>query len=83
MSELRYALRSLRRTPWYALTVIGEFEAGSPVIAVSQRAAKRYWPGQPAVGQTLTMGGRPFAVVGVVPDVRFRSLDAEPEGEVY
>jgi putative ABC transport system permease protein len=60
-----------------------ELEAGAPVIAVSLRAAQRYWPGQPAVGQTLTMKGRPFIVVGVVPEVRFRSLDAEPEGEVY
>jgi hypothetical protein len=60
-----------------------ELEAGSSIIAVSLRAAKRYWPGRPAVGQTLTMRGGPFAVVGVVPEVRFRSLDAEPEGEVY
>ena len=60
-----------------------ELERGSPVIAVSKRAAERYWPGQPALGQSLTYAGRPFTVVGVVQEIRYRSLDVEPEGEVY
>jgi putative ABC transport system permease protein len=60
-----------------------EFETGAPVLAVSRRAATRYWPDRPAVGQTLTRDGRAFAVVGVVGDIRYRSLDVEPGGEVY
>ncbi len=61
-----------------------ELETGAAVIVVSRRAGERYWPGQRPVGQTLTRtGGSPFTVVGVVPDVRFRSLDVDPRGEVY
>ena len=60
-----------------------ELERGAPVIAVSVRAAKRLWPRERAIGQTLLQRGRPFDVVGVVPDVRYRSLDVEPQGEIY
>ena len=60
-----------------------EFETGAKVLAVSRRTADRYWPGRSALGQTLLRDRKPYVVVGVVPDVRFRSLDVESGGEIY
>ena len=60
-----------------------EFEAGAPVLAISRRVAERYWPGRSALGQPLARDGKPYLVVGVVQDVRFRSLDVESGGEIY
>ena len=60
-----------------------EFESGAPLLAISRRVAERYWPGRSALGQTLARDGKPYVVVGVVQDVRFRSLDVESGGEIY
>ncbi|MEZ5315975.1 MAG: ABC transporter permease [Vicinamibacterales bacterium] len=60
-----------------------ELSAGRPVLAVSRTVAEAYFPGRRAVGETLRQDGRPFEIVGVVPDVRYRSLDSAPEGEIY
>jgi predicted permease len=60
-----------------------EFEGGAPVLAIGRRVAERYWPGRSALGQTLARDGKPYVVVGVVRDVRFRSLDVESGGEIY
>jgi predicted permease len=60
-----------------------EFVSGSPVIVVTETVARHYWPGRRAVGQSLLNNGREYAVVGVVPDARFMSLDLEPQGEIY
>jgi hypothetical protein len=60
-----------------------ELSTGAPVIAVSHRVARLYWPGHRALDQTLVNKGRAFTVVGVVPDARFMSLDTDPQGEIY
>lgn len=60
-----------------------ELSAGAPVVAVSKRVARLYWPGRRALGETLLNKGRGFTVVGVVPDARFMSLDTDPQGEIY
>jgi hypothetical protein len=60
-----------------------EFIAGAPVIVVSETAAREYWPGRRAVGQTLMNKGRAYTVTGVVPDARLMSLDIEPQGAIY
>ena len=60
-----------------------ELSSGAHVIAVSERVARDYWPGKRATGETLVNDGRSFVVVGVVPDVRFMSLDTDPSGEIY
>ena len=60
-----------------------EFINGAPIIVVSETAAREYWPGQRAVGQTLTNRGREYTVAGVVPDARLMSLDLEPQGAIY
>jgi hypothetical protein len=65
------------------LPTASEFESGAPVIVVSDVVAHQYWPGRRAVGQSLVNHGREFAVVGVVPDVRYMSLDMEPQGAIH
>jgi len=50
--------------------------AGSPPVAVvNQTLARRFWPGEEAVGKTIRRGDRDLRVVGVVADSRFRALD--------
>ncbi|MDX1646785.1 MAG: ABC transporter permease [Longimicrobiales bacterium] len=67
-------------------------EAGAPWVAIVSRSfADEYWPGEPAVGRTVSGGGmddlweeRPFSrVVGVVGDVRFQELTGEARPTVY
>jgi predicted permease len=60
-----------------------ELIGAAAVVVVSETVARQYWPGQRAVGQTLTSSGREFRVVGVVPDARLMSLDLEPQGVIY
>jgi putative ABC transport system permease protein len=56
-----------------------------PVIVVNETMAKKYWPGETAIGRRLTMGGnnRSITVVGIVADVRHRGLDMQPRPEMY
>ena len=60
-----------------------EIRTGQTLVVVSELAARQYWPRQAAVGRTVTTRGQNFTVVGVVPDVRYVSLDTEPRGEIY
>jgi predicted permease len=52
---------------------------------VSESAARRFWPGENAVGRTFNLEGAPlpFSVVGVAKDVRTTSLSAVDETFVY
>ncbi len=60
---------------------------GPKVVLVSATAAKRFWPGDEAVGHLVGVGQGGFhdtvTVVGVVGDVRFGTLDDVPEADVY
>jgi predicted permease len=49
-----------------------------PVIIVNQRFADRFWPGQPAVGKTVTTSGADREVVGVVETGKYGSLGEDP-----
>jgi predicted permease len=55
------------------------------VLVVNETMARRYWPGEEAIGKRLTMGFEktPREVVGVVGDVRQTSLDVETPFAVY
>jgi putative ABC transport system permease protein len=66
-------------------------DAASPPVAVVSRAlAVRSWPGEDPIGRRISFdlkapesSRRWWTVVGVVEDVRSRSLGLEPEGSVY
>ena len=54
------------------------------VIIVNQSFARRFWPGQNAIGKHVVLGrGVPTEVVGVAADVRNQSLAEEPQPQVY
>jgi predicted permease len=64
--------------------------AGSPpVMLISQEAARRYWPNEDPIGQTVMTGwGRDNhrfggTIVGIVGDVRQFSLASRPLPEIY
>ncbi|HEY1909430.1 MAG TPA: ABC transporter permease [Vicinamibacterales bacterium] len=56
-----------------------------PVIIVNETMARKFWPGENAVGRRMTMGGNTnwITVVGVVEDVHHRGLDLLPRPEMY
>jgi predicted permease len=61
---------------------------GQPRVAlVNETAARRFWPNGSPVGRTIAVGQGGFhegaEVVGVVSDVRFRTLDTAPAPDVF
>jgi putative ABC transport system permease protein len=61
----------------------------SPNVAlISQALARRRWPGQDPIGQTIEFGNmdgnlKPLTIIGIVGDVRARGLDAPPDSVIY
>ena len=55
----------------------------TPVVVVSEALARRLWPGAPAIGQSVGFSGTMYTVVGVVGDVRHRSLSEEGNPTFY
>ncbi|RMH22957.1 MAG: FtsX-like permease family protein [Gemmatimonadetes bacterium] len=54
-----------------------------PVVVVSQAFVDRFWPGEAAVGRTITSGNETFTVVGVARDTKVRTLGEAPRPYVY
>ena len=68
----------------------GDDENAPHVILISQETARRYWPNEDPIGQTLQTGwGRDPAhhfggtIIGIVGDVRQFSLAMTPRPEIY
>lgn len=53
------------------------------VCMIDETAARRYWPGESAIGKRLDFGARPMTIVGVAGSVRHGSLSDEAEPHVY
>jgi putative ABC transport system permease protein len=73
---------ALRRGRAFDATDVGESVA---VITVNEVMADLFWPGEDAIGKQIALGGAdgtPVTVVGVVANVRQRSL-AEDEPPMY
>ncbi|MCP4658634.1 MAG: ABC transporter permease [bacterium] len=59
--------------------------AAYPVAVVNETMARRYWPGQDAVGRHLGLTGaeKPFRVIGVVADTKYATLRETAEPILY
>ena len=57
----------------------------TPAVAVINEAmARQFWPGDNPIGKRILWGGRPpFAIVGIVNDVKLYGLDIEAGPAVY
>jgi predicted permease len=58
-------------------------ETTTPVVVVNRAAARKYWPGQDAVGQRMTIDDVERVVVGVVGDIRHFGPETPPRQEAY
>jgi hypothetical protein len=63
-------------------------EEAPPVVIINQALARRYWPGEEALGKRITKGDpqrnpRWITIVGVVGDIKHRGLDVEARPEFY
>src|SRR5688500_7613535 len=56
---------------------------GQLVFVVNQELARRFWPGESAVGKFLTFGTTPIQIGGVAGDVRPRGLAEPAEPTIY
>jgi predicted permease len=52
-------------------------------VIINQTLARRFWPGQSALGRKLTVESRRVEVVGVVKDGKYRNLDEAPRPFLY
>jgi putative ABC transport system permease protein len=61
-------------------------KGGPKVVLVNETAARRFWPGEEAIGHLVGVGqgGMDQAeVIGVVGDVRYGQMDELPKADVY
>ncbi len=60
---------------------------GDKVVLVNEAAARRYWPGEDAVGKRIAVFQGGFhtgaTVVGIVGDVRFSTIDSAASPDAY
>jgi len=62
---------------------VGDREGAPRVVVVNETMARRWWPGEDAMGKTVWLGCRedsrvPAEVIGVVRDSKYGSLDEQP-----
>jgi hypothetical protein len=70
-----------------APTFAESLDSTARVAVVSEGMARRVWPGESALGRTVTLGGavggEPLVVVGVAADARQRGLARAPANTLY
>jgi predicted permease len=55
----------------------------NPIALVNETFAKRYWPGQAALGRHIQLGKTQREIVGVIHDFTYRHLGDEAEPHAY
>jgi ABC-type antimicrobial peptide transport system permease subunit len=53
------------------------------VVIVNESAAKRFWPGESALGKAFRLGTEPVTIVGIARDSKYDSLSDEGQPFVY
>ena len=57
---------------------------GLPVVVINTRVARRLWPGENALGQSLPLGGpTPAVVIGIVGDLHGASLSEDVGPQIF
>lgn len=57
---------------------------GTPlIVAINEAMARKYFPGEDAIGRSVRFWGEPREIVGVVRDVRFRGLGRDVDPAIY
>jgi putative ABC transport system permease protein len=87
-AEFRAATPGYFRTIGIAIINGRDFDsdsARSPFTAVVNRAfAERFFAGRNPIGESIRiLGPKPRMIVGIIPDIRHRGLDAPTEPEIY
>jgi predicted permease len=58
-------------------------EGAQPVVVINQAASRKYWPGEDALGQRITIDDQERVVVGIVGDIRHLGPETPPRQEAY
>ena len=83
--QLRRTIQFRTVTPGYFQTMgipvlsgrdfTADDRAGSePVVMIGEAAARRWWPGQSPIGESVRSGKQSWRIIGVVADVKMHSL---------
>jgi putative ABC transport system permease protein len=62
-----------------------ETEQGAAGVVISETLARRFWPGEDALGKSISNSSKPpfWRVIGVAADVRDAGLDQPPQAIIY
>jgi len=58
----------------------------TPVAVINETMAKRYWPNEDPIGQTISVqfyNDQPRQIVGIVPDIRPNLRNRDPEPQMF
>jgi len=58
-------------------------ESAPPVIIVNESMAKRFWPGQSALGHHIQTWDASRTIIGVVKDIKYHTMTERPESFLY
>jgi predicted permease len=62
---------------------VGDNEKSSRLLLVDQAAARKYWPGQDALGKQLRIWNQLYTVIGVVKNTKHAFMNEQPEPMIY
>jgi len=61
----------------------GDRQGSAPVVIINEAVARRFFPGQDPLGQSLNVADADRTIVGIVGDIHQTGLEAEPMPEIY